>query len=205
MSDELTVEPAAPPEDRADDGGVISGYGVAAAALGLLAVAAVVLGGLIWSAHRSDVAELDYRTRVLQAAADWTSLLINLSPDNVDATMEKLHEGTVGQLNTDFDAAVQPFRQLVAKLQSHTTGQVDSVSIESIYHPPQGRPGGPPVVPQPDAQVSALSSRTDTVLVVATSVTENAGAKPQTVRWTLRLGISDVDGKLMVSRLDTVR
>ncbi len=32
------------------------------------------------------------------------------------------------------------------------------------------------------------------MLLVATSVSENAGAKPQTVHWNLRLDVSDVDG-----------
>ena len=50
-----------------------------------------------------------------------------------------------------------------------------------------------------------VSSRTDTVLVVATSVSENAGNKPTTVRWNLRLGVSDVDGKPMISRLESLR
>ena len=50
------------------------------------------------------------------------------------------------------------------------------------------------------------ASRTDTVMVVATSISENAGAdKPQTVRWNLRLDVSDVDGKLLISRLEPIR
>ena len=50
------------------------------------------------------------------------------------------------------------------------------------------------------------ASRTDTVMVVATSISQNAGAdKPQTVRWTLRLDVSDVDGKLLISRLEPIR
>jgi hypothetical protein len=44
------------------------------------------------------------------------------------------------------------------------------------------------------------------VLIVATSVSENAaGGKPQTVRWNLRVGVSDVDGKLLISRLEPIR
>jgi hypothetical protein len=43
-------------------------------------------------------------------------------------------------------------------------------------------------------------------MVVATSVSENAaGGKPQTVHWTLRLDVSDVDGKLLISRLEPIR
>jgi hypothetical protein len=50
------------------------------------------------------------------------------------------------------------------------------------------------------------ASRTDTVMVVATSISQNAGdAKPQTVHWTLRLDVSDVDGKLLISRLEPIR
>ena len=43
-------------------------------------------------------------------------------------------------------------------------------------------------------------------MVVATSVSENVGgAEPQTVRWNLRLDVSDVDGKLLISRLEPIR
>ncbi len=60
------------------------------------------------------------------------------------------------------------------------------------------------MIPQPE--MSAFAARTDTVMVVATSLSENAGTeKGQTVRWTLRLDVSDVDGKLLVSRLESIR
>jgi hypothetical protein len=118
--------------------------------------------------------------------------------------MTKLHEGTVGQLNADFDATVEPYRQLVHTLQSRTTGQIDSVAIESIYHPPPAASGAPPRPVQPE--LAEFASRTDTVMVVATSVSENAGGKePKTVRWTMRLDVSDVDGKLLISRLEPIR
>jgi hypothetical protein len=117
--------------------------------------------------------------------------------------MNKLHEGTVGQLNADFDSTVEPYRRLVQRLQARTTGQIDSVAVESIYHAPPGPDGAPP---RPQPELSAFASRTDTVMVVATSVSETTGTeKPQTVRWTLRLDVSDVDGKLLISRLEPIR
>ena len=58
-------------------------------------------------------------------------------------------------------------------------------------------------MPQPE--LASIASRTDDVIVVATSISQNAGAKPLTVHWTLRLAVSDVDGKLLVSRLETIR
>jgi hypothetical protein len=190
--------------DPDDDGRVFTGFGIASAALAALAVAAVVLAGLIWTQHRGDSDELHYRTRVMQAAADWTSVLINMNKDSVEADLTKLHEGTVGQLNADFDSTVEPYRALVQKLQSKTTGQVDSVAVESIHHAPPGPNGAPKPQQQPELEASA--SRTDTVMVVATSISENAGGdKPQTVRWNLRLDVSDVDGKLLISRLEPIR
>jgi hypothetical protein len=205
MPEELSAEPT--PETAADDDQrVFSGYGIASTVVALIAVTAAALAVLIWSGHRSDVAELGYQSRVLRAAADWTGVLVNMNKDTVDASMQKLHDGTVGQLNTDFESAVDPYRQVVQRLQSRTTGQVDSVAVEAIHHIPQGPDGAPPA-PKPDPQpgLSSYASRTDTVLVVATSVSENVGGKPQTVRWNLRLDVSDVDGKLLISRLESIR
>jgi hypothetical protein len=205
MPDELTDERAeetraTTPPQQGD--GVFTGYGIASAVLGVVAVVAIALAALIWTQHGSDAAERAYRSDVLQTAVDWTNVLINMNKDNVEASMQKLHEGTVGQLNVDFDAAVDPYRKVVQTLQSNTRGQIDSVAIESLHHP--GRNGAPE--PQRQPELAELAERTDTVLVVATSVSENAGAdKPQTVRWTLRLDVSDVDGKLMISRLEPIR
>lgn len=204
MPDELTDERADAAESA--DGRVFTGFGVASAVLAALSVAAVVLAVMIWSGHREASAERAYQTRVLQAAADWTSVLVNMNKDSVDASMQRLHENTIGDLNADFDSAVEPYRQLVQRLQTRTRGQVDSVSIESLHHPVPGPDGGPALAPPPDPQLSAFASRTDTVLVVATSISDNVGNKePQTVRWTLRLDVSDVDGKLMISRLEPIR
>ena len=199
MSDEVTEEPT---DGEATDG-VFTGYGIGSVVLGVIAVAAVALATLIFIQHRSDADELRYRTRVMQAAADWTNVLVNMNKDTVEADMNKLHEGTVGQLNADFDSSVEPYRQLVQKLQARTTGQIDSVAVESIHHAPPGPDGASP---KPQPELSAFASRTDTVMVVATSVSETTGAdKPQTVRWTLRLDVSDVDGKLLISRLEPIR
>jgi hypothetical protein len=183
-----------------DDGRVITSYGIASAVLGVVAVIAVVLATMIWTQHRGDVDELQYRTRAMQAAADWTGVLINMNKDTVESSMVQLHEGSVGQLNADFDATVAPYRQLVQTLQSRSTGQIDSVAVETIHHAPPD--AGQPAQPE----LAAFASRTDTVMVVATSVSENAaGEEPRTVRWNLRVDVSDVDGKLMISRLEPVR
>lgn len=187
------------PNDRRP---TFSGFGVGSAALGLLCVAAIVLTTLIWSAHREEQNDLAHKARVMQVAVEWADVLINMNKDNIDTSVQKLHDGTVGELNTELEKAVQPFTNLVKTLQAKTTGQINSVSIESLYRDLDRQPGSPP----PDDPVpGGLASRTDTVLIVATSVTENAGGKPQTVRWNLRIGVSDVDGQLLVSKLDYLR
>jgi hypothetical protein len=195
-------EPAVDP-DASGSGSVFSGFGVASAALGVLCVAAVVLSVLIWSAHRARSDDLSYQVRVAQAAVDWTGVLINMNKDNIDSSLAKLHDGTVGQLNNDFDSSMKPYRDVVLALQSKTSGQINSVSIESEHRNLDAQPGAPPPPPPVPPE---LASRTETVLVVATSVSENAsGGKPQTVRWNLRVGVSDVEGKLLVSSLEPIR
>ena len=203
MSDtepEPDPDPAPGPQRTGVDR-VFTGYGIASAVLGVVAVAAVVLATLIWNQHRADTDELRYRTEVLQAAADWAAVLINMNTDSVEADMNTLHEGTVGQLNSDFEATVEPYRKLVQTLRARTTGQIDSVAIATIHHDQPGAPGAPA-----PPELSAVAARTDTVMVVATSISENAGSKdPRTVRWTLRLDVSDVDGRLLISRLEPIR
>lgn len=192
--------------DEFESDGVFSHYGVASAVLGVLSVAAVVLGSVIWSDHRDQVAERGYLSRAMQTAAEWANVLINMNSGNVDASLQRLHDGTVGELNTDFDAAVQPYKAVVEKLQSKSAGRIEAVAIETVHRDLDTRPAGagPPreIV---NTKLPPFASRTDSVMLIATSVSENVGAKPQTVHWNLRLDVSDVDGKLMISGLASIR
>ena len=181
--------------------GMFSGFGVASAVLAVVALSVAVLISVMWSGHRATAAERSFQARSMQAAAEWTGVLINMNADNVAENLQRLRDGTVGELNSGFDASIAPYRDVVTTLRSRTTGEVESVSIEQIHRDPVGRPAAPAV---PDL-ATALAARTDTVLVVATSVSQNAGTTPTTVRWNLRLGVSEVDGKLMISRLESIR
>lgn len=190
-------------DDESEGAEVFSHYGVASAVLAVLSVAAVVLGFIIWSGHRDQVAERGYLSRAMQTAADWANVLINMNSGNVDASLQRLHDGTVGELNTDFDAAVQPYKAVVEKLQSKSAGRLEAVAIETVHHDLDSQPGvSRPVV---TTKLPPFASRTDSVMVIATSVSENVGAKPQTVHWNLRLDVSDVDGKQMISGLASIR
>lgn len=182
---------------------VFSRYGVASTVLAVISVVALVLGGLIWKSHRDDAAERAYLTRVMQAAADWTGVLINMNSTNIDASLQRLHDATVGDLNTEFDAAIAPYRQVVQKLQAQSRGQVESAAIETVRHDLGARPGAPRDVVT--TKLPAMATRTDSVMVVATSIAENVGGKPQTVHWSLRLEMSDVNEKILVSGLESIR
>ena len=180
-----------------------SALGVASAALGVVALVAAIAVGGIWWGHRGAEAQRSYQARVMQRAAEWTGVLINMNTDNVEPSLERLRDGTVGELNTGFDASIAPYREVVKTLRSRTTGQVDSVSIEAVHNNLDTAPGQRP--PSPPTLPPELASRTDTVIVVATSVSENVGGKPTTVRWNLRLGVADVDGTPMISRLESLK
>jgi hypothetical protein len=154
----------------------ITVFGVASAVLAVIALAAAGLIAVMWSAHHAAESDRNYQARVLQAAAQWTGILININADNVESSMAQLRDGTVGELNVGFEASIAPYRDVVKKLRSKTTGQVESVSIEATHQELDRQPGQRP--PAPEKLPSELASRTDTVLVVATSVSENAGTPP---------------------------
>ena len=189
-----------PEDERAR---VFSGFGVASAVLAVAMVAAAVLIAVMWSGHRAAAAERSFQARSMQAAAEWTGVLINMNTENVESSLQRLRDGTVGELNSGFEASIAPYRDVVRTLRSSTTGQVESVSIEVVHHVLNAQTGTQPTAPV--SLAPEFAARTDTVLVVATSVSENAGKTPTTVRWNLRLGVSDVDGKPMISRLESVR
>lgn len=177
---------------------VFSRYGLASAAFGLLAVAALVFGAITWYAHHDDVNERGYRSRVLQTAASWTSVLINLNAENVEKGMARLRDKTVGELNGEFDAALAPYRDVVQRIQSRSSGRIEAVAIELERHD----------LDDPSATGSDQPSnpgRTDPVMVIATSIAENVGGRPQTVHWALHLDVTDVNGNLMISRLRSIR
>ncbi|OBK25420.1 hypothetical protein A5634_26435 [Mycobacterium asiaticum] len=203
-SDDVSDDPEDDPEDEDDsDAGMFSNYGIASAVLGVVSVVALVLGALIWLGHRDDSAERVYLSRVMQTAADWTGILINMNTGNIDASLQRLHDGTVGQLNTDFEAAISDYRKVVEKLQAHSTGQIQSVAIDTVHRDLDSNPAAPrPVV---TTKLPPFATRTDSVMLVATSISENAGAKPQIVHWSLRLDVSQVDEKLLISKLESIR
>lgn len=193
---------------RADpQGPLISPLGMVSAALAVVCVAAVVLITLMGIGHRDENAELSYRTDVLEAAAQWTATLINLNPENAEGSLQTLRDGTVGQLNADFDTTIGSFLDVLRRLEASTQGQVQSVAIESLRHDPDAAPGAVAPAPTQQPELAAYATRTDTVIVVATSVSQNVASgdqQPQPIRWNLRLDVSEVDGRLLISRLEQV-
>ena len=117
---------------------------------------------VIWSTHHAAAAERTDQTDAMQAAADWTGVLIDMNKDNVDARLQKLHDGTVGQLNADFEASIGPYRDVVQTLQSQTTGRIEAVAIEKIHRDLDTAPGVP-AAQAPTELPPGMAARTDTV------------------------------------------
>ncbi|HEU0190514.1 MAG TPA: hypothetical protein VFR17_04490 [Mycobacterium sp.] len=183
---------------------MFSRFGWGSAVLGLLSVAAIVFSVITWQMHHSDVNERTYRTRVLQAAASWTSVLINLNAENVEKGMQRLHDKTIGPLNAEFEAAVQPYRDVVQRIQSRSTGRIEAVAIETLHNNLDSESVGG--ANDPGQQLpESIARRTDPVMVVATSIAQNAGGQAETVHWALELDVSDVDGQLLISKLRSIR
>jgi hypothetical protein len=187
------------PATETSGGRTFSLYGIASAVLGLVSVAAIALGAVTWSAHHHEIDDRAYQNHVLHTAANWTAVLINLNAGNVDAGMTRLRAKTVGQFNREFDSAMQPYRAVIQKIKSRSTGRLESVSIE-LGIPLGAASAPPPLQPPPSG-----ATRTDTVMVVATSVVDNPGGKPEAVHWNLQLGVSDVGGTLLISGLRPLR
>lgn len=198
---ESSVDEDAPAAERSG-GRIFSVYGIASTVLGIVSVAAIVLGVMLWLQHRDNVDERSYQNRVMGTAGSWASLLINLNPNNLEAGTQRLRERTAGSLNSNFDSVFQPYRERAEKLQSRSTGRIESLAIEQLHHDADAAPGAAPLN---TSNQSTVGSRTDTVTVIAMSVVENPGGKPTGVRWNLQLDVSDVNGKLMISQLRSIR
>ena len=195
-ADDTAAVAATADGDRAD-APVFSRYGILSALLALITVAAIAAGGVIWSTHRHAEDTRAHQSDVLQAAAAWTTVLINMNADNVEASMAQLRDGTVGELNSGFDRNMAPYRELTQKLKTRTAGQIDAVALETVHNAPAQNRG--------ETLVDEAATSNDTVLVAARSVSGSAAGKGNTIGWLLRLGVVDVDGTLMISSLETLR
>ena len=141
----------------------------------------------------------------MQAAADWTGVLINMNKDNVDASLQKLHDGTVGELNADFEATDRalPRGGAEAAVADRRAGSSRWPS-RSVHHDLDTAPGARRRSLTPELPPDGRAHRHGACWSPRRSARTPA-AKPQTVRWNLRLDVSDVDGKLMISRLESMR
>jgi hypothetical protein len=179
----------------------LSFYGIVSAVLGIVSVAAIAFGYVTWSKHHHDVDDRVYQNHVLRAAANWTGVLVNLNAATVDVGMTRLRGKTAGQFNKDFDSNMAPFKSLLSKIKSRNAGRVESVAIETMRHTPSADADPAPPLPPPPPE----ASRTDIVLVAATSTIEGPQNKPESVRWNLELAVSDVGGTPLISGFRPLR
>ncbi len=177
---------------------------IVSAAFGVVSLAAAVLAGAMWSAHAREQHTLKNQINAVQAAVHWTGAMINLNSGNLDTGLEQLRDDTAGDLKNSFDASMVPFRDALRMLRPHSHGHLKSVSIEHLHRDlggpadvaPPDPPGNPPAAHAPPSA---------TVLIVATSVGDDAHGTPETIEWNLRIGVTDVDGRSLVSQVEAIR
>jgi hypothetical protein len=172
---------------------VIRGHAAATAVLAAVAVVAVVVTAVMWSTQRDERNDLSTQARVTRAAADWAEVLINLTDENGNAGVQKLRDNTTGDLRAQFDAVLQRYRDEVRTLSLPINGQINSVALESIHERVTAKPNAPP------------TQGGDTVLVVGTTQGKDSGGTAHTIRWYLRIGVTDVSGKLLISSLERIQ
>lgn len=182
---------------------ILSAHGIVSAGLGVVMIASLIVCSFFWSSHRSDIDEHSYQTQARKTAADWALVLTNMNNDNLDASLRRLRDGTAGQLKSDFDSAMQPFREMVRRLPLHSVSQIESVVIQAVHHDLGSVGTSPSATPQ--SPRSEIGARTDTIQLEATSIRGAAGAQPQMVYWNLLIDVSDVNGILSVTRLTAMQ
>ena len=180
------------PSDETSTGGVFSRYGIASVLLGLLCVAAVARA-------RGDLVEAPRRGRRahLPDQCDAGRGRLDRGPDQheqgqhgrqpAEAARRHGRSAQRGLRGIDRTLPRCGAEAAVARRRAGSKRWPSRRSTAtSTRHPVRAA--------QSTELPPGMAARTDTVMLVATSVSQNAGGQPQTVRWNLRLDVSDVDG-----------
>ena len=77
----------------------------------------------------------------MQAAADWTGVLINMNTDNIKASLQRLHDGTVGNSTPTSTRPSSPTGKWCSGCKSRSRGEVEAVAFESVHHDLDAEPG----------------------------------------------------------------
>ncbi|MGW5145888.1 hypothetical protein [Rhodococcus koreensis] len=171
--------PAATPdsEERAPTRGFLIGLATTA----VIAIAALVVGGLSWTNLRTEQAAQSRDEQVLETARQVVVNLVTLRHQSVDEDIQRVADGTTGPFRDQFTSASGSFGDVLNQGQVESTGEVKEAGL---------------VEADDDHAV---------VLAAVTSTVKNTEAPDGEIRvYRMKVSLDSADGNWLVSDVEFV-
>ncbi|EID77086.1 MULTISPECIES: hypothetical protein [Rhodococcus] len=157
------------------------GFIVTTAAVVLVAVAALVVGGISWTNLRAEQTAQSRDQQVLETARQVVVNLVTLRHQSVDEDIQRVADGTTGPFRDQFTSASGSFGDVLNQGQVESTGEVKEAGL---------------VKADDDHAV---------VLAAVTSTVKNTEAPDGEIRvYRMKVSLDSVDGRWLVSDVEFV-
>lgn len=154
---------------------------VTTAAVVLVAVAALVVGGISWTNLRAEQTAQSRDQQVLETARQVVVNLVTLRHQSVDEDIQRVADGTTGPFRDQFTSASGSFGDVLNQGQVESTGEVKEAGL---------------VKADDDHAV---------VLAAVTSTVKNTEAPDGEIRvYRMKVSLDSVDGRWLVSDVEFV-
>ncbi|MFC9362163.1 hypothetical protein ACFTZB_37010 [Rhodococcus sp. NPDC057014] len=157
------------------------GFIVTTAAVALVALAALVVGGVSWTNLRAEQTAQSRDQQVLETARQVVVNLVTLRHQSVDEDIQRVADGTTGPFRDQFTSASGSFGDVLNQGQVESTGEVKEAGL---------------VKADDDHAV---------VLAAVTSTVKNTEAPDGEIRvYRMKVSLDSVDGRWLVSDVEFV-
>ncbi|MFC9838068.1 hypothetical protein ACFVKB_30310 [Rhodococcus sp. NPDC127530] len=157
------------------------GFLIGLAATAVIAIAALVVGGVSWTNLRTEQAAQSRGEQVLETARQVVVNLVTLRHQSVDEDIQRVADGTTGPFRDQFTSASGSFGDVLNQGQVESTGEVKEAGL---------------VESDDDHAV---------VLAAVTSTVKNTEAPDGEIRvYRMKVSLDSVDGNWLVSDVEFV-
>ncbi|QDQ90344.1 hypothetical protein FND50_05770 [Rhodococcus sp. WB9] len=157
------------------------GFIATMAAIALVALAALVVGGVSWTNLRAEQAAQSRDEQILETARQVVVNLVTLRHQSVDEDIQRVADGTTGPFRDQFTSASGSFGDVLNQGQVESTGEVKEAGL---------------VTSDDDHAV---------VLAAVTSTVKNTEAPDGEIRvYRMKVSLDSVDGNWLVSDVEFV-
>ncbi|MBC2642159.1 MULTISPECIES: hypothetical protein [unclassified Rhodococcus (in: high G+C Gram-positive bacteria)] len=157
------------------------GFIATMAAIALVALAALVVGGVSWTNLRAEQAAQSRDEQILETARQVVVNLVTLRHQSVDEDIQRVADGTTGPFRDQFTSASGSFGDVLNQGQVESTGEVKEAGL---------------VTSDDDHGV---------VLAAVTSTVKNTEAPDGEIRvYRMKVSLDSVDGRWLVSDVEFV-